>query len=61
MITQKETELINEFLARFEEAGLKKIEVDVNENRFDPGLGPRVLVTIRLARKISTTGDQNSI
>jgi hypothetical protein len=58
MLSQKETELISEFLAQLEEAGLKKIEVDVNESRFDSELGPRLLVTIRLARKLD--GDQKS-
>jgi hypothetical protein len=59
MLSQKETELISEFLVRLEEIGLKKIELDVNEKRFDSNLGARLLVTIQLARKISV--DQNSI
>jgi hypothetical protein len=59
MLDQKETELISGFLVRLEEIGLKKIELDINEKRFDNDFGPRLLVTIRLARKINV--DQNSI
>jgi hypothetical protein len=53
MLGQKETELISEFLVRLEEIGLKKIELNVNENRFNPDFGPSVLVTLRLARKMN--------